>query len=143
MLVVAQEGAEVMLGALAGWGTVGLPEIHLMGTAGTPLHTWTLADYLALELPLTGGYSPQTIPASGAGWSTSVLSAGARLTSIVLTWTFTTGLTVFGWFAKFTGFSLAWGGEEFSPAFTFGSGGGTFTWFLPLDLTSCPGVSAC
>lgn len=143
MFVVSQEGAQQFQAGMVGIAAMGAAQVRLMGSPGTPLHTWTLATYLALELPATGGYAAQTIPASFAGWTASVLTAGGRLTSEILTWTFTTALTVYGWFIQFAGTGVCWGGEEFSPAFTFAAGGGVFTWMLPLDLISCPGVASC
>ncbi len=144
MFVVSQEGAQQALSRLVGATTFNTPwEIHLMGTAGAPVHAWTLANYVALELPLANGYNVQTLVPAGADWAITPVASGGLATSIVLSWTFTAALTVYGWFARDPGSGLSWGGEEFSPAFVFPAGGGLFTWKLPLNLVSCPGVSAC
>ena len=143
MFVLAQEGAEIWLGSMTGGTGPPYPDIHLMGTAGTPIHTWTAANYAALELPLANGYAPISLATPGSDWTQAAIPAGYQYTSIVLSWTFTAALTVYGWYALFHNISIAWGGEEFVPVFGFPSGGGLFTWQLPLQLISCPGVSAC
>jgi hypothetical protein len=141
--VVSQEGASNMLALIVGEATLGTPVVHLMGTAGAPAHFWSLATYAALELPLSGGYAPQGLPSPGGDWTQLAIPSGFQWTSIVLSWTFTAALMVYGYYIEWSGASISWGGEEFNPSFSFPAGGGLFTWQLPLQLISCPGVTGC
>lgn len=143
MLTVTNEGAAALLGAMIGYGSPSDPYVHLMGTAGTPLHSWTESNFAALELALSGGYAPIQLPSPGGDWTPGSVSAGAQATTIVLTWTFTAALTVYGWWFSDSTKTVSWFGDVFTPSYTFPAGGGTFTFQLPLQLLSCPGLASC
>lgn len=69
------------------------------------------------------GYSPITL--IGTGWTTSVVSTQGTAVYSEVTFTFTTGQSVYGYFVTSTSANLLWL-ERFSGApFTLPAGGGT------------------
>lgn len=143
MFVMSQEGGLGLWKYMLKLLTPNNPTVHLLGTFYNPTHTSTLSNYAANELPETGGYSPQTLSNPGANWSFSDLAAGVQAQYITLSWMFTAALTVYGYYLSDDINLWSWGGELFSVGYVFPSGGGLFTFNLPLYLISCPGVSSC
>jgi hypothetical protein len=143
MIVGTLEGAYLFWDYILKITTPNNPYVHLLGSAYTPLHTSTLANFAANQLPLVSGYAPIQLVNPGANWTITYIAAGAQATYTTLSWTFTAALTVYGYYLSDDGAGISWWGEAFIPAYIFPAAGGLFTLSLPPYLVSCPGVSAC
>jgi hypothetical protein len=143
MFVMSQEGALLLWQYILGIVGIVQPTVHLMGSSYNPLHTSTLTNFAANELAVANGYAPKQLTSPGANWSFTTQAAGELATYLMLSWTFTASLTVYGAYISDDGNLKSWGGQLFTPSYAFPAGGGLFTLLTPLTLLSCPGLSAC
>lgn len=143
MFVLTQEGATIFLKYLLKITVPPNPYLHLIGSPHTVVHTDTLTSLLAVELPLASGYAPVQLTSPGTFWALSNLTAGANALGSTVPWTFTGALSVYGYWLSDDTNMISWGGETFTPSYTFPAGGGPFSMVPNLYQISCPGVSSC
>lgn len=143
MLIVTQEGATALLKYILKTATPPNPYLHLIGSSISLSHATTLANLLAVELPLSAGYAPIQLSSPGSIWSFANVASGAQATCAAQNWTFTGALNVLGYWLSDDTNSWSWWAELLVPSYTFPAAGGPFSLAPQSYLISCPGVSAC
>ena len=143
MLILTQEGANALLRYILKLTTPPNPYLHLIGSPIALSHTTTLANLLAVELPLANGYAPIQLTPPGSIWTLNSITAGAQAQAAAQNWTFTGALNVLGYWLSDDTNNWSWWAELLVPSFTFPAGGGPFGLVAYAYEISCPGVSAC
>ena len=142
-MVLTQEGGNRLWKWILGIVAPVNPFVHLLGSYYNPLHTSTLSNFTANELPLASGYAPIQLVNPSSDWTLTGITAGEQATYNLLTWTFTGAKSVYGYYVSDDTDTVSIWGEVFGVYYTFPAGGGVFTLSLPPYLISCPGVSSC
>lgn len=144
-LVVTQEGAAQLWFQILSISSIGYPWVHLFNTRLTPQHTDTYSTYSEHEIAITG-YAPIQLTSPGANWTTSFIPAGAQTQHNTLSWLFTGGGTVDGFWLSDASNTYSLWAELFAVEYTYPLTGGTFQLTLPPWLASCPvagGIPVC
>lgn len=136
-LVATQEGTSLLWQWILGILPPSLPIVHLIGSAFTPEHVSTMADYTAVEL-VVDGYAPIILTAPAANWALAPIPAGTQATHVQISWTFTGSCVVYGYWLSDNSDATALWGETFASPYPFSVGGGFFPLSLPFTLTSQP-----
>jgi hypothetical protein len=138
MLVLTQEGAQVLWQWMLGIAPAGGAWVGLFGAAHVPTHADTLATYQAIELAGGAGYSRQQLSRLSTGWLIQGAPGGAQATPTSLSWVFSGVRNIYGYFLVDSAQQYALWAEQFAGPFPIGSAGGVFVLNLPTTLTSQP-----
>lgn len=136
-LVLTQEGALILWQYMLGILTPAAPVLHLLGSAFTPSHTSTYANFAANELSVQG-YSPVSLKAPANPWSFLQISQGQEAVNQPGPFTFGGPCTVYGWWLSDATNTHALFGAAWSPPYPFGPLGGQFFVAMQPSLISVP-----
>lgn len=136
-LVVTQEGGSALWKQILQITELGVPNVHLFGSAHEPAHTDTYATYAAIELAVAG-YAPIPLADPATDWSIAPIPAGAKATYVAITWVFTAACAVYGYWLADASDTYSIFAEQFAAPYVFPTAGGTFPIVLPPTITSTP-----
>jgi hypothetical protein len=136
-LVLTQEGALLLWKYLLGITVAAAPELHLLGSPFTPLHTSVYANFAAHEL-VVPGYSPVVLAAPPTPWAFLGIPQGQEAINQPAPWTFGGACTVYGWWLSDNLRAHALFGGAWTPPYTFTDLGGQFYVALQPSLISTP-----
>jgi hypothetical protein len=135
-LVLTQEGARELWQWILGVTPPTYPNLHLLGSAYSVVHTTTEALLLPHELT-GGGYAPIAL-ISGSAWSLALISQGCQASRVAGPWNLTLPTTIYGyWLADQTDTYSLWG-ESFASPYSYDPLGGPFYLSLLPQLVSLP-----
>lgn len=139
-LVLTQEGGQRLLQWLLSAAKPNVPTVHLFGTNYAPHEAATLSQFAANEVAGVAGYAPILLSPGAGVWTITEIAAGGNALSIVLSWTFTAAVTVYGYYVSDDTFGVSLWGEQFAASFPYPTGG-VFALQLAAFLVNVPGVS--
>lgn len=136
-IVLTEEGGQVLWNTILGLTpAAGLPRVHLLGANHAIAHSDTETVLVASEAS-GAGYAPILV-SPAASWVVATLADGAQATYPTLTWTFTSAITIYGYWLSDNTNTYSLFGETFTNPFIYTSSGGVFLLNLLSYLVSQP-----